>query len=320
MNLFVSVVSHNDHLIIQKLDSLRRLALHEKVTVICRDNVPNTSCRDYCEQNGVHYQANRSVKGFSANNNANFIYAKKHLGMGPEDYFVLLNPDVEIDQRNIKKLICALRKQQPEIAAPCLYLDAKHRVFDDNLRKYPRLKNFAKNYVLRDRSTVIDKKSEEPEQLKYWVSASFMCVNSKIYEALEGFDETYHMYCEDVDFCARAMRKGHHPEYIRTVKAVHYRRRCSQKFLSKPFFWHVKSVLLYSLANHNFRKHKSVLAPSRRQLKRQRKAELAQAKTTQTNTRVAQTSTRVVQSSAEYSQAHGGQVKVAMSEVHHKLS
>lgn len=259
MNYFISTVSHEHHHIIENLDSLRRLAMHKNVTVICRDNLPTDCCRKYCEQNNIHYQRNDRVKGFSANNNANYLYAKHELGMREGDYFILINPDVLIDQKNIKKLLESLERHQPDLAAPCLFIDAKQRVFDDNLRKYPNLKNFVKNYVLHDRSTVIDKKSREPELLDYWVSASFVCVRSRIYAELDGFDETYHMYCEDVDFCLRALQAGYKPRYMNSVKAVHFRRRYSQKFLSRPFFWHVKSVFLYGLAKRNLRQHRSIL-------------------------------------------------------------
>ena len=259
MNFFISTVSHEHHHIIENLDSLRRLALYKNVTVICRDNLPTESCEQYCELNNIHYQKNAQIKGFSANNNANYLYAKNELGMKDEDYFILMNPDVLIDQKNIKKLLESLERHTPDLAAPCLFLDSKQKVFDDNLRKYPNLKNFVKNYVLNDRSTVIDKKSEEPELLDYWVSASFLCVRSRVYESLDGFDETYHMYCEDVDFCLRAFQAGYKPRYMNSVKAIHFRRRCSQKFLSRPFFWHVKSVFLYGLAKKNLRRHKSAL-------------------------------------------------------------
>lgn len=259
MKLFVSVISHEHQQIIERLDSLRRLALNNNITVICRDNLPHNICHKYCTENKVHYRGNAQPKGFSANNNANYIYAKEVLGMEEDDYFILMNPDIFIDQKNIKKLLESLERHQPDLAAPCLYIDAKQKVFDDNLRKYPRTKNFIKNYLFHDRSTVIDKKTEEPESLNYWASASFLCVKSWVYEKVDGFDETYHMYCEDVDFCLRALQLGHKPRYLRSVKATHFRRRNSRKFLSRSFFWHVKSVFLYSLANKSLRRHKSAL-------------------------------------------------------------
>ncbi|WP_417528915.1 glycosyltransferase [Marinomonas shanghaiensis] len=259
MKFYISVVSHEHHHIIENLDSLRRLAVNDNVTVICRDNLPTKSCQEYCESNNIIYQKNTKVKGFSANNNANYIHARNELGMSGGDYFILMNPDVLIDQKNIKKLLQSLERHLPDLAAPCLFIDAKQKVFDDNLRKYPKLKNFVKNYLLKDRSTVINKLTEEPEVLDYWVSASFLCVRSKVYEKLEGFDESYHMYCEDVDFCLRALQEGYKPRYLSLVKATHFRRCYSQKFLSRPFFWHVKSVFLYSLAKKNLRRHKSVL-------------------------------------------------------------
>lgn len=259
MRFFISVVSHEDHNIIKDLDSLRRLTRIKNVVVICRDNLPNRICRDYCEKHGVHYIENINVKGFSTNNNANFIYAKTHLGMTDNDYFILMNPDIFIDEANIAGLLKSLVSERPSIVSPCLYLDIKQKVYDDNLRQYPKLKNFIKNYLFHDRSTVINKDSEEPNHLSYWVSAAFVCILSQVYEELGGFDESYHMYCEDVDFCLRALQSGYKPNYFSSIKAVHLHRRSSKKFLSRPFFWHVKSVFLYSLAKKNLRRPKSAL-------------------------------------------------------------
>lgn len=260
MTFYISVVSHQHHHIIERLDSLRRLAFHDDIEVICRDNIPSVVCQEYCDLHGVHYLKNPYPLGFSANNNENYLYAKNVLGMMESDYFVLMNPDVLIDQKNIKKLVQVLEKTQVDIAAPCLFIDKAQQTFDDNLRKYPSLMAFAKNYILHDRSTVIDKRTEEPEMAEYWASAAFLCVRSEVYEELKGFDETYYMYCEDVDFCLRASKKGYQTCYLRNVHAVHFRRLHSRKFLSRPFFWHVKSAILYCLASRQLREAKSALS------------------------------------------------------------
>jgi len=36
-----------------------------------------------------------------------------------------------------------------------------------------------------------------------WVAGMFMLIRRSAFQKLAGFDEKFHLYCEDVDFCAR---------------------------------------------------------------------------------------------------------------------
>ncbi len=258
MKFYFSVVSHQHHNVIFMLNTIRRLALHEKVTVICRDNKNNSQLEEYCRKHNVVYLSNDREFGFSTNNNRNFLHAIE-LGMQADDYFILLNPDVFIDEENLNKLIETLRQKQPKIAAPNLYLDHKLSLYDDNLRRYPTLINFVKNYLFNDRSTVIDKSAPEHIQGMFWASGAFIIVKAGTYLELQGFDESYYMYCEDVDFCRRANLKGEDISFFYHVTAVHFRHRCSHKFLSRAFFRHVNSVIKYNLALLNLHKSRSCL-------------------------------------------------------------
>lgn len=258
MKFYFSVVSHQHHNEICKLNTLHRLATHEDVTVICRDNHEHVQLKEYCEQEGIIYLSNSQEAGFATNNNRNFLHALE-LGIQPDDYFILLNPDVFISDKNLHRLIERLQQDKPNFAVPNLYLDHKKTVYDDNLRRYPTLVNFAKNYLFNDRSTVVNKAEPEAIDGPFWASGAFLVVNANTYWQLQGLDECYYMYCEDVDFCRRANQLGEQITFWPEVTAVHFRHRCSQQFLSRAFFRHVTSVFKYHFALLNLRKARSCL-------------------------------------------------------------
>lgn len=174
------------------------------------------------------------------------------MGLSSEDYFLLLNPDVEMSDLTIKKLLESLDKTDAPIMAPNLYLNSSYSLADDNLRKFPKFTTFIANYLFNDRSNVIDR-TLSVEHETFWASGAFLIIKARVYQSLNGLDENYFMYCEDVDFCFRALKKGIRVTYLPDIKAIHYRRCESRKFGTKLFFSHVKSVLIYELTRRNLR-------------------------------------------------------------------
>ncbi|WP_157617680.1 glycosyltransferase family 2 protein [Vibrio mexicanus] len=260
-------MSHGHEQLISKLNSLAKLQKHRQVTVLCRDNLQSEALRSYCSQYSVSYQASGSPQGFSANNNANYLWAQS-LGMSSSDYFVLLNPDVDIDIEAIEQLITQCVKQDLSLVTINLFINKKRTVFDDNLRRYPTLLTFFKNYCLKDRSTVLDKSNPSSfDEINYWASGAFLIFNADLYEQLNGLDESYFLYCEDIDICKRALKLGHKPVYLHEVTAIHYRRCKSRKFLSKEFFYHVHSVLLLTIAKWGMRSTKSRIHTSSKSIR-----------------------------------------------------
>jgi len=166
--------------------------------------------------------------------------------MDEDDYFILLNPDVFITKSNIQKLIEILKKGSVNFGVANLFLDREEMVHDDNIRLYPTFSCFVKTYLLNDRSTMVNRKKGLSATEEYWASCAFMIVKADVYNQLNGLDERYYMYCEDIDFSYRANKAGYKLQYLENVKAVHFRRCASKQFLSKYFFWHVQSVFKYS--------------------------------------------------------------------------
>jgi hypothetical protein len=246
VRIFISVVSHRDHDVIINLGAIRAFADIANIEVVCRDNWPVGKLKTYCDRYGIHYVANKKQQGFAANNNENYLYCKFELGMQEDDYFILLNPDIFMTEENIQRLIAYLEAKAFSLGVANLFLDREEVVHDDNIRLYPKFTQFLKTYLLNDRSTMINRRKGLPLSDNYWASCSFLVVKADVYNQLNGLDERYYMYCEDIDFSYRAQKAGVKLHYLENAKAVHFRRRESKRFLSKYFFWHVRSVFKYS--------------------------------------------------------------------------
>lgn len=250
--LYISVISHNHDHIIEQLKTLSRLAAYSEVKVIFRDNVKSQELQAYCASIGIQYHSNDKPLGFAANNNLNFLLALA-MGLSDEDYFLLLNPDVEISDLTIKHLLKTLELSNLPMMAPNLFLDRSFMVADDNLRRFPTFGTFLANYLLRSRSSVIDR-TQPVDREVFWASGAFLIVNAGVYQRLNGLDESYFMYCEDIDFCLRALQEGIKVTYLPDIIAIHYRRCASRQFGSRLFFHHVKSTMIYELTRRNWRR------------------------------------------------------------------
>lgn len=259
MRLIISTVSHNHSDMIIAMDSLRQATQMNDVIVICRDNVGQEALSQYCQQTGITYIANGDKKGFATNNNLNYLHYLSTLEPQPDDYFLLLNPDVQITTEALENLRQFIIASGNEMVAGNLYLDAEEHVEDDNIRRFPKLWSFISAYAMNDRSTVIRKADIPNVQSPLWASGALIAVKATVYQQLGGLDEKYYMYCEDIDFCYRAYQAGYKIAFSEETKAIHWRQRASRKLLSRYFFWHAFSALRFCLARKKIRSKQSQL-------------------------------------------------------------
>ena len=77
-----------------------------------------------------------------------------------------------------------------------------------------------------------------------WIAGMFMLFKSSDYLKLGGFDQSYFMYCEDMDICARMRNLGLNYAVQKNICVVHEARRDSSKKL-RYFNWHIKSLLRF---------------------------------------------------------------------------
>ncbi len=81
------------------------------------------------------------------------------------------------------------------------------------------------------------------------VEGAFFFVRRRVFKELNGFDETFFMYFEDVDFAFRAKLAGWKSFYLADTKALHYGGGASYQVKARRLSYVLNSRVLY-VAKH----------------------------------------------------------------------
>jgi GT2 family glycosyltransferase len=165
--------------------------------------------------------------------------------MKEEDYFIVLNPDVLIDLNDVIKLCDSMRQNNEKAATINLYKDDLKTVYDNSIRHFPKFKDFFLSYLGFKNKTIIEKSAVNNKCIVDWAAGSFLAFRADHYARLGGFDESFFMYCEDIDICFRSKAEGVALVYYPTISAVHKAQHANRSLFSKHFVWHVKSIIKY---------------------------------------------------------------------------
>ncbi len=234
--LSLSIVSHGSRVPVARLIAdLARLGRLD-MEVILTLNLPEELPADFAALPfAVKLIRNAEPKGFAANHNAAFAVSQG-------DYFVLLNPDIRLPDDPFDILLALAAKAPGSICAP-LVLNAASEV-EDSARRFP-----SPFFLLRKLASKIFRfplardavLAQDDVLMPDWVAGMFIMAPRAIFEKLHGLSQRYHLYYEDVDFCARARLIGC-PILVSTrARVIHQAQRDSHRKL-RYLLWHLQSA------------------------------------------------------------------------------
>ncbi|MFZ4480564.1 MAG: glycosyltransferase [Rhodoferax sp.] len=180
---------------------------------------------------------NPSPLGFGANQNQAFTQASGR-------YFCVINPDIQLECNPFAPLLACIEHSGAGVIAPAVV--GEDGALEDSARRFPTpwmiLRKFfgavlAHDYVIRDSLVYPD-----------WVAGMFMMFPRELFERLEGFDERYFLYYEDVDICARLRRLGYAAVVCPQARVVHRAQRHSHRNF-RYLRWHLQSMLRFFLSD-----------------------------------------------------------------------
>jgi len=244
-NIYISIVSHyNCEDIINNTD-LVKINKFDNTNIIIRDNISSEKLKQYCNKNGFYYNTSKTPLGFGANNNRNFNFAS-NIGMNKLDWFILINPDVNITSDMLLELYNSVLKSKNHLFAINLFSDQKLTVMEQSLRKYPSYLSFFNIIKGKSFTEAYNKKDLNDGFKVEWAAGSFLVFKTELYKKLNGFDESYFMYFEDVDICYRANKKlNEKVVYLKEIKAIHKGAYQNRNIFSPHFKWYVSSLLRF---------------------------------------------------------------------------
>jgi GT2 family glycosyltransferase len=244
MKVFISVVSHGHKEIIENINSLAKLA--NIFNVVLKLNKTEEGMEEYCYKNNIHLIDKDYGRGFGANNNLVFQYCTDKLNMTDDDYFIIFNPDCDVSKETISDLVESMHVNNYKLATINLYKNHSMDEYDNSLRRYPSFFGFVFSFLGLSSSTIVNKKDINKISEVEWAHGSFLVFLASHFYSLSGFDERYFMYCDDTDICYRSNLIGEPVYYYPNLVGVHFKQAASHKIMSKYFFYHVKSVFIFS--------------------------------------------------------------------------
>lgn len=179
---------------------------------------------------------NLKISYIKAERNGGFGYGHNlamHKYAHLSDYFLICNPDIDFDPDELEKLLEVAQSSSAGLYSPKIIYPDGTEQFGQRLLPTP-LNLFARRFLpqyfskkLDDRYLLkivtVDKPSSIPS-----VSGSFMLFRSECLLALDGFDERYFMYMEDIDLSRRcAVKFG--TLYVPSACVIHEHQQASYK-------------------------------------------------------------------------------------------
>ncbi len=224
----ISIISHrNVKKIKALLHSFFRYEKGDKYQVLITDNLGTEDYSDPVFQKATILQ-NHVPLGFAQNHNKAFLRAQG-------EYFCALNPDILFIQSIFDALIQQIEKDQADILAP-LIID-QYGVVQDSFRNLPTPGELLLRRLRKKPRIQMPLAPIAPD----WLAGMFLLMRAETFCTLDGFDERYHLYFEDVDFSTRARLAGFRLLLDPALQVQHDAHRASHNDL-KYLFWHMQSA------------------------------------------------------------------------------
>jgi GT2 family glycosyltransferase len=228
----VSIVSHGQSHLLKKV--VGQLANIRKVKkIIITINIPEKT--EFLKNNKIFFIKNNNPKGFGENHNIAFKYCKT-------DYFCVLNPDIKLIKNPFNELLKFISNSSPLVSA--IIVNKKYEI-EDNARYFPTPISILKKLFFDHKGIYKSKNNLSGDKIfPEWIAGMFMLFTKKIYKRLNGFDENFFLYYEDVDIWCRLKKLKKKILVIKNIRIIHDARRSSRKNL-KYFLIHLYSMIFF---------------------------------------------------------------------------
>ncbi len=225
--LSVLIVSYNvKNYLLQAIDSIKKSKYNGLIEIIIVDNnsFDGTSLSVKNQHPDIHYIQNQQNIGFGKGINQ---AAKKSVG----EYLFILNPDTIIQEDTIEKLVHYLVKNPqvgmvgPKVlnADGSLQLACKRSIpnISVSLPKMLGLSKLFPNNKWAGKYNLTYLGENQTHSVDA-ISGSAMVIKKSIFDQLNGFDESFFMYGEDLDLCKRIIQSGFEIHFTPITQIIHY--------------------------------------------------------------------------------------------------
>ena len=224
MNAHIVIVNYNagDWLVRSVGSALRYTTA--RVSVVDNASIDSSIAdlkRAFKEEPRLEVIINAQNVGFATANN-------QILNNLENDYVVLMNPDCELKQDALDRIISVMQDNETIGLASCRILNADGSLQKTCKRRFPTPKTAGLRMLGMSRlfpqhdfdfgNKVSDSNSFEILEA---VSGAFMVVRKSAMDKVGVLDEKYFMHCEDLDWCKRFALAGWDVAFVPSAEVVH---------------------------------------------------------------------------------------------------
>ena len=234
VDVSIVIVNYNvKEYIVNLINSISEAASGLAVEIILVDNNSSDGSVEYLTQRFPDIQiiANKENVGFGKANNQGIAIAKGR-------YTLLLNPDTIIKKDTLEVMVSHMDNHPNTGASGCKLLNPDGTFAPESRRSvptplsalwkvlgltslFPRSKRFSDYYL--------GWMDEDEEGAIPVLSGAFMFYRTDVLKKLNGFDERFFMYGEDIDLSYRTTQLGYQIDYVPITSIIHYKGESTKK-------------------------------------------------------------------------------------------
>lgn len=173
------------------------------------------------------------------------------------EFILFLNPDARLDHNSLSIPLKFMKDEDNSKVGICgVSIFNEKELITTSTSRFPNISNIffesigvskLFNSLGRHMHNFNHKSDREVDQL----IGAFNFIRNDLFKKLDGFDERFFVYYEEVDFAYRAKNNGFSSYFLSTGKVYHYGGGVSQKVISRRTFYNLRSRTLF------FYKHKN---------------------------------------------------------------
>ena len=198
--------------------------------------VDNNSKDDSCDMVNALFPEvilieNKSNFGFSKGNNVGVLMAKG-------EYLCILNPDTVVAEDVFTKMLNFSETKENLGIVGCKLINGSGLFLPESKRNIPYVKAAFKKLFGNSSEYYANHLNENDSGEVDVLVGAFMFLRKDVYNEIEGFDEDYFMYGEDIDISYKCLKSGYRNYYFGETTVIHFKGESTlkDKFYAQRFY------------------------------------------------------------------------------------
>lgn len=245
LDLSVVIVNYNVQFFLEQcILSVQAASTKLAVEIIVVDNnSTDGSCKMLLENYPkVQLIQNKNNTGFSKANNQGVAIAKG-------EYVLILNPDTVVAEDTFDLILDFAKSKQNLGILGAKLIDGTGKFLPESKRGIPTpAVSFNKLFGVSSKQTgkyYATHLNENETGIVDILVGAFMLLKRSVYIEVQGFDEDYFMYGEDIDLSYKILNKGYQNFYYASTSVIHYKGESTKKDIKYLRYFHEAMKIFY---------------------------------------------------------------------------